>query len=107
MGNYGSTGWDGLTTTNSNINTHIANYAITYLNTYCFQNNITEYNLWKAITCHEIGHALGLDHYVLAPGETEEDSIMKAYTYQYYDVNGTTHITSPCSPDTIAMNAKY
>jgi len=106
MDNYGYTGWDGYNNTNYSPS-NIINYSITYLNTCYLSGYLSEYNLWRAIACHETGHALGLNHYILAPSETEEDSIMKSNTIEYYNVSGTTKIYAPCTPDISAINAKY
>jgi hypothetical protein len=56
-GSFGATGWDGLTTYNWDSNHHFTTVKIQYNDSYS-----ETYNQHWTDTCHEQGHALGLDH---------------------------------------------
>lgn len=99
MSNFGATGWDGQTRYNATGTTmYLAEILI---NSYYYSNNYSSYpNLWKAIGCHEAGHALGLKHNTTVG----ESSIMKEYTTDYYNINASNpRLTSPQTADLTAL----
>ena len=105
MFDYGETGWDGNCTATYDTNTLITQYARIRLNTGGIPNTYdTDSNLWKALACHEMGHAHGLGHNTVAT----EQSIMKEDTEDYYKYSGTApRLTSPQFVDRSAVNALY
>ena len=104
-GDYGSSGWDALCTTSCSSlsnNIYIEDYAIIDLNTYYLDNYLSVNNLWRAICCHEMGHAHGLAH------NNNEDSIMNESTTGYYNYLGSSpHFTAPQYADFLGVNAIY
>ncbi|MDR1116639.1 MAG: matrixin family metalloprotease [Oscillospiraceae bacterium] len=97
MNNYGVTGWDGMMTPN-----YIGN-EITYAGVSL--NNLGQAigsNYWQAVACHELGHAMGLDHNEWV----SSSSIMTNGTPSYY--NGTTKLTyTPQTDDINGLIANY
>lgn len=106
MGDYGATGWDGYCSvfwTEKNGN-RVTDYAHIYLNTNALEDYLTDTNLWKALACHEMGHAYGLGH----NSTSGESSIMKSHTLSYYNYSGTTpKWTTPLTADRTAVNDIY
>lgn len=64
---------------------------------------INQKGIWQAITCHEYGHTLGLDH----NHDDSVGSIMFPSTNQYYNSAGTPQYVSPCTVDIVSINEKY
>lgn len=102
MSDFGSTGWDGLSSVSATNNK--ATSSLISLNTNYLSSYTSTSDLWKALATHEMGHTLGLGHNVTAV----ETSIMKEYTVSYYNYSGTSpKYTAPRPVDTDAMNSKY
>jgi len=103
MGDYGSTGWDGLTVTtySGTVNSH----SDIKINTrYLYDDYSSLSGLWQAIACHEFGHSLGLLH-----NTSVSQSIMRSMTVSYYNYNpnGTPRWTTPQSADIYSINTLY
>ncbi|MBQ9889937.1 MAG: hypothetical protein IJM39_00835 [Firmicutes bacterium] len=103
MNDYGSVGWDGTTTVGYDSSTGIAYSANVQINANGNSGYYNEEGLWKAISCHEFGHVLGLDHHLDAA-----QSIMRRYTYLIYNMStGSPKWTRPRMLDIPAINAIY
>lgn len=105
MYDLGYTGWDADCTTYPVDNNHvqITDYAIIVINSGALSSYLNNANLWKALACHEMGHAHGLDH-----NTNDEDSIMKPYTIDYYNYSGTSpRWTTPRAADKAGVNIIY
>ncbi len=106
MGDLGETGWDGYCVTYfvETDNGNTTDHAIINLNTGHIGSYATDAGLWKALACHEMGHAHGLDHNTTS----NENSIMKTYTKSYYNYSGTSlRWTVPQTADRTAVNSIY
>jgi hypothetical protein len=57
-GNFGDTGWDGLTTMPVDANHNFLDGMTVQFNDF-YQETATQH---RTVACHELGHALGLDH---------------------------------------------
>lgn len=106
MGDFGETGWDGYCyvywTDTGGI--RITDNAIIHLNTGHVGNYATDANLWKAVSCHEMGHAHGLSHNTT----NNENSIMKPQVRAFYNYSGTSpRWTTPQPADETAINNIY
>lgn len=100
MYDYGDTGWDAYTTTYYTNN--ICDYSRLQFNAYYLGSYASTTNLWCALACHEFGHTLGLDH-----NESGAITIMREYTEDYYNVNGSPKRYNPQTADKNSINAKY
>lgn len=106
MGNMGATGWDGLCNTyfTETSNGNVTDYAIINLNTAHVGSYASDANLWKAVACHEMGHAHGLSHNTTSG----ENSIMKTSTKSYYNYSGSSpRLTVPQTADRTTINSIY
>ena len=92
MDTYGETGWDGQTATSYNGN--VIKRATVRINGSYNTAYYSETGLWKAISCHEFGHAIGMAH-----NTSSAASIMHEYTNEYYNVNGLLKLTVPQAAD--------
>lgn len=102
LSNYGATGWDGNTSVTF-IGKEIQTAQIA-LNNHYLKDYISDNGLWKALSTHEMGHALGLGHNTT----DSQKSILKTHTVMYYDyASNSPHITEPTKPDKKAINKKY
>lgn len=100
MDTYGTTGWDGQTTTFSSGST--ISSATVRINGSYNTSYYSETGLWKAISCHEFGHAIGMAH-----NTSSAASIMHVYTIEYYNVNGLLKLTVPQAADISGANVLY
>ncbi len=101
MANYGSIGWNGNTVTHYS-NGEILGAEIR-LNASGLEDYFSDSGLWQAITCHEMGHALGLGH-----NTSSSSSVMHPYTTDYYNYAGSSpKIKTPQSADRTGMNNIY
>lgn len=103
VSNYGDTSWDAITKTTYNSSTNACLSSEIKINTYYRSSYYNITGLWQAITCHEMGHTLGLDHNT----DQSIQSIMYPYTEQYFNPNGSPKITDPCLSDIQSINTKY
>ena len=103
MNDYGETGWVGLCDPDvTDLGVYLSSSIS--LNVNGFYGYLNMPDLWKAVTCHEMGHAHGLDHNT-TPNEA---SIMKPYLSQFYDYQNTSpHLTVPQPADIYAVNGIY
>ena len=114
MGYIGDTGFAGFTQCNSDGKTvrsidgtyynAISNVGITLNGSI---NTTTSNNFWKAIACHEMGHALGLLH--IGTSEFSSSGLeTKAIMNQDYQVfYGQWNLTTPTNADVTKLYQKY
>lgn len=101
---YGNTSWDARTNTKYSNTTNYVKGSAIHVNVSNLKKYKSVSGLWTAISCHEMGHSLGLKHNVLVA----DKSIMKKYTIEYYDYkDGSIKLTGPTSIDKTAINKKY
>lgn len=103
MNYYGNTGWDGYTTISPDTISEYT-FAKIQLNTYTYSSYISSSyaNLWRALACHEAGHALGIAH-----SSASDTSVMCNGTENYYQINGTKKIYKPQTQDRKAIQSIY
>lgn len=102
MNDYGATNWDAITETFYNNNNNVCYNSVMKINAHYRTQYYSTRGLWQAIACHEFGHTLGLKH-----NNSSSPSIMKEYTQDYYNLNGSPKWTVPKSADIIPINLKY
>ena len=103
MMDYGPTTWNGRTTTHFNTSSGVINGAEIRLNENGLEDYVSDTGLWQALTCHEMGHALGLGH-----NTSSSSSVMHSATTDYYNYRGSSpKIRTPQTADRNGMNSIY
>lgn len=103
MNDYGETTWVGICDPDvTDLGVYLSSSISINVNGYYGYLNTPD--LWKAVTCHEMGHAHGLGHNTT----DNEASIMKSSLRDFYDYQSTSpHLTVPQQADISAVNGLY
>ena len=94
MNNYGVTGWDGISNRSCDSDRYLTLVQISLNNRGQAGSDLT---FWQAVSCHELGHAIGLGHNF----NLSIPSIMYENTSSYYPTPGY-YVPQPADIATVA-----